>query len=239
LGVVWVTCPYNERDGQLNPDARTVNNTGAFNALADAVLYNTLAWVINGSPNYPTNVASWINTWFLASDTYMNPNLNYAQIVRGPKTSNFGRAAGVLDLRCMVKIVNAVLVLRAGNAPGWTNAIDSGLVAWTKSYIGWLTTSPLALAEAATTKCVTLIPSPCFGATSRMSHILCHGAYNLVGATPSFGSNHGTYYYGQLAALQILVYDTASANAAIQKYFSTLFRNQVTGTGEQVRDVAQ
>ncbi len=57
-------------------------------------------------------------------------------------------------------------------------------------------------------------------------------AYHLVGP---FGSNHGSYYYGQLAALQILVYDGASANATIQKYFSTMFRNQVNGTGEQVR----
>ena len=98
--------------------------------MADAVLYNTLAWVIKGSSQYATNVANWINTWFLASDTYMNPNLNYAQIVRGPKTSKIGKRTGVLDLRCMVKIVNAVLVLRAGNAPGWTSAIDSGLVVY-------------------------------------------------------------------------------------------------------------
>jgi hypothetical protein len=176
--------------------------------LADAVLYNTLAWVINSSSQYATNVANWINTWFLARDTYMKPNLNYARIVRGPKTSKIGRRTGVLDLRCMVKIVNAVLVLRAGNAPGWTSAIDSGQVAWAKSYIRWLTTGPLALAEAAATKCVT--------------HTLAQ-------------SNHGSYYYGQLAALQILVYDGASANPTIQKYFSTVFRNQVNGTGEQVR----
>jgi hypothetical protein len=142
--------------------------------MSDAVFYNTLAWVINGSSHYTTNVASWINTWFLAKDTYMNPNMNYAQVQRGPTTSHIGRKEGVLDLKCMVKIVNSVLVLRAGNAPGWTSAIDSGLVAWTESYIGWLTTNQLALEEAAATKCVTLMSSPCLWAASRMPpHTVC------------------------------------------------------------------
>lgn len=50
-----------------------------------------------------------------------------------------------------------------------------------------------------------------------------------------FCSNHGSYYYNQLAALQILVNDTAGANASIQKYFSTLYQNQISANGEQVR----
>ena len=114
------------------------------------------------SSQYATNVASWINTWFLANDTYMNPNPNYAQVVRRPgPTSSIGMHTGVLDLKCMVRVINAVLVLRAGNVPAWTSAIDSGLVAWTKSYIGWLTTNQIALAEVAATECVTLVPSQC------------------------------------------------------------------------------
>jgi Alginate lyase len=126
-------------------------------AMSDAVLYNALAWAINGSSEYATNVASWINTWFIAEDTYMNPNLNYGQVVRGPGNASYnGRYAGVIDLRCMVKVVNAVLVLRAGQAPGWTGVIDSGLVNWTKSYINWLTSSPIALAAAVARKCVTV-----------------------------------------------------------------------------------
>jgi hypothetical protein len=126
--------------------------------MSDAVLYNALAWAVNGSSHYATNVASWINTWFIANDTHMNPNLNYGQVVRGPgQTSHAGRSSGVIDLKCMVKVVNAVLVLRAGGAPGWTSAIDLGLVNWTRSYIKWLTSSQVALAAAVAPKCVTLI----------------------------------------------------------------------------------
>lgn len=52
-----------------------------------------------------------------------------------------------------------------------------------------------------------------------------------------FHSNHGSFYYSQLTALQILVNDTTSANATVQKYFSTLYKNQINATGEQVRAV--
>ncbi|KAH9168059.1 chondroitin AC/alginate lyase [Lactarius sanguifluus] len=193
---IWVTCPYAPRDGVFNPDYRTINNTGAFSALADAVLYNALAWKINGSSVYSANVANWINTWFLAPDTYMNPNLNYAQVVRGPG-ANTGTHTGVLDLKCMTKVVSAVLVLRLGKAPEWTDTIDSGLVNWTTTYIGWLTSNKIALEEAAAT------------------------------------NNHGSYYYNQLASLQILVNDLAGANATLHKYFSTLYQNQVDASGEQ------
>ncbi|KAN0114323.1 Alginate lyase domain containing protein [Russula decolorans] len=195
---IWVTCPYYRRDGETNPDTDTVDNRGAFVNMSDAVLYNALAWAVNGSSHYATNVASWINTWFIANDTHMNPNLNYGQVVRGPgQTSHAGRSSGVIDLKCMVKVVNAVLVLRAGGAPGWTSAIDLGLVNWTRSYIKWLTSSQVALAAA---------------------------------VAPN---NHGSYYYNQLAALQILVNDTAGANATIQKYFSTLYKSQISADGEQ------
>ncbi len=135
--------------------------------MSDAILYNALAWAINGSSHYATNVASWINTWFIANDTHMNPNMNYGQVVRGPgQASRIGKSSGVIDLKCMVKVVNAVLVLRAGQAPGWTGAIDSGLINWTKSYIKWLTSSQIALAAAVAPKCVTpferLISVTCF-----------------------------------------------------------------------------
>jgi len=103
----------------------------------------------------------------------------------------------VLDLKCMTKVVDAVLILRAGNASEWTEAIDSGLVNWTTTYIGWLTSNTIALQEA---------------------------------AAPN---NHGSFYYNQLGALQILANDLAGANATIQKYFSTLYQNQVEASGEQ------
>jgi hypothetical protein len=46
----WVTCPCYRHDGESNPDSNTdtANNRGAFMKMFDAILYNALAWAING-----------------------------------------------------------------------------------------------------------------------------------------------------------------------------------------------
>jgi len=94
--------------------------------------------------------------WFLAPETYMNPNLNYAQVVRGP-SANTGAHTGVLDLKCMTKIANAMLILCGGKAPKFTEALDVGLVNWTTTYIGWLTHNMLMLQEATSSKCMAFL----------------------------------------------------------------------------------
>ena len=93
---VWSQCTYYTRDGVFNPDVRFVNNTGAFSVFADAVFYNVMAWRITGQDYYAANASSFINTWFLDSDTAMNPNLNYGQVTRGPTTGSHGTHTGVL-----------------------------------------------------------------------------------------------------------------------------------------------
>ena len=93
--LVWEQCNYVQKDGQLNDGNRIVNNIGDFEDLADAVLYNSLAWHIAGSDTYATRVSQWIDTWFLNSTTKMNPNLNYAQMQGGPN-GQVGTHTGIL-----------------------------------------------------------------------------------------------------------------------------------------------
>ena len=128
-----------------------VNDTGAFQAMTDSIFYNALAWSFTKDSTYSGNIANAINTWFLASDTYMNPNLNYSQLLRGPGEQK-GNQTGVLDLKCMSKLTSGVLVMRKGQAPEWTQTLDDGLNAWAKRYIVWLTTHELALGERSATK---------------------------------------------------------------------------------------
>lgn len=151
IQTVWATCEYVNRDGQFNPDARMINDTGIFQAMSDSVFFNSMAWVITGDNSYASNAANEIKTWFIDPATAMTPNLNYAQLKRGPGTQT-GQHTGVLDLKCMTKLVSGVLMLRNGSAQAWTNELDSGLNAWVTEYIGWLTTAQLALGEKAATK---------------------------------------------------------------------------------------
>ena len=93
--IVYIKCTYVQRDGQFNPDVRLVNDTGEFQAMSDATLYNTLAWIINGSDAYMKNAVHYIDTWFINPDTYMYPNLDFAQGRRGIGGNN-GSHTGVL-----------------------------------------------------------------------------------------------------------------------------------------------
>jgi len=200
---IWVTCPYVNRDGQFNPDVRVLaNDIGNFGDMSDAIMYNALAWFINGNTSYVNNIVTWINVWFLNPDTAMNPNLNYAQMERGP-TGQIGTHTGLLDFKPMAKIASGVLLLRAAKAPGWTSDIDTAFVGWLKQYLPWVTTNKIALQERASL------------------------------------NNHGSYYFNQLAAIQIMVGDLAGANQTVHDYFSGIYMGQVDANGEQPFEAAR
>ncbi|KAF7982783.1 hypothetical protein HWV62_25687 [Athelia sp. TMB] len=196
---IWAQCTYYDRDGMFNPDRLLVNNTGDFQAMSDAVFYNTLAWVLTGHSNYSANAAHYIDTWFLNPTTGQTPNLQYSQMHRGP-TGQIGDHTGLLQ---MPKLTSAVLVLRQAKSPDWTDALDAQMVNWTSTYLEWMTTSPIAKGE---------WESP---------------------------NNHGTYFYGQMAALQILVGNTTAATATLKQYFSKQYMAQIESTGEQPFEAAR
>jgi len=50
-------------------------------------------------------------------------------------------------------------------------------------------------------------------------------------------SNHGTYFYNQLASLQILIGDTSGAINSTNSYFSKQYMDQIDSSGEQVGNV--
>ncbi|KAG9030913.1 hypothetical protein FRB95_003423 [Tulasnella sp. JGI-2019a] len=148
---IWTECDYVNEDGVFSPDVRLVNDTGNFQAMSDAVFYNTLAYRITGDVSYANTVVWFIDIWFLNNATYMNPNLDYAQVVRGVNGSHGGTHYGVLDLHGMTKVASAVLVLRASQAAAWTSSLDQAFSAWCTEYVNWLTTSTLGLGELAST----------------------------------------------------------------------------------------
>jgi hypothetical protein len=143
---VWAQCPYYERDGMFNPDRLLVNDTGNFEAMSDAVFYNTLAWVLTGSSNYSANAAHYLDTWFINPDTAQTPNLQYSQMDRGPN-GQIGTHTGLLDFKQMTKIASAIMILRNGSSPDWTSELNTQMNNWTTSYIEWVITSPIAYGE--------------------------------------------------------------------------------------------
>ncbi|RPD82674.1 chondroitin AC/alginate lyase [Lentinus tigrinus ALCF2SS1-7] len=140
----WTTCPYQLRDGKVNPDVRSLPDSPAAVSMAQSVIYNAVAFAITKTRSYSQNAANFIDTFFLASTTAMNPNMNYGQQVRGPgKAHQMGSFAGILDMRGMVKVTNAMSILKAAGSPDWTSAREKSMTDWMKSYASWLQNSAL------------------------------------------------------------------------------------------------
>ncbi|KAF7978767.1 hypothetical protein HWV62_44802 [Athelia sp. TMB] len=221
---VWVECPYYDRDGMFNPDRLLVNDTGAFQALSDAVFYNSIAWVLTGATNYSKNAAHYIDTWFVNPATAQTPNLEYAQMHRGPD-GQIGDHTGLLDFHQMAKLVSGVLILRTGNSSAWTDSLDSQFRNWTTDYIGWVSTSPLAQEEKASTN--------------------NHGTYfynqlvslqilvgDIEGATSSINEYFSGIYQGQISSTG------EQTNVRLGEYLGVNFWNTTTSEGATVQTAA-
>lgn len=134
-------CPYEARDGQVNPDRNQLLSLPQLIAFSQSVVDNAIASVLDRNTEAAKHAASSIETFFIHPKTGVLPNLEWGQTLRGPNQR--GSYMGILDFRAMVKVANAVQILRASESTHWTKERDSKLVSWTKSYIKWLETSEL------------------------------------------------------------------------------------------------
>jgi hypothetical protein len=135
--------PYIRRDGETNPEVNTLPDHGNLGRTANAVHTLALASYLTGRDSYAEHAARFIRTWFLDSATKMNPNLNFAQGVKGKYA---GRPSGVIDARGFAQIVDGVGML--AGYEGWSADDQQNLVRWFDQYLDWLLTSANGKGEA-------------------------------------------------------------------------------------------
>ena len=151
--VAWTSCPYKHIDGKANPDTKTLSGPNNMNDMSQAVFFNAMAYAVTGTRSYSQNVASFLQTFFLEENTAMTPNVNFGQIVRGTGPEHrVGTFTGVLDMRGMIKVANAILALKIANSQDWDTQKDAKMKIWLKQYIGWLESSPIAKKTASSAK---------------------------------------------------------------------------------------
>jgi hypothetical protein len=141
--IAWTKCPYIARDGKVNPDRNQLHGLSQLNTFAQSTIDNVLASVIENDPNAANNAGNFIDAFLLHPKTGMLPSIPWGQTIRGP--SQRGSYMGVLDFRVMVKVANAVQVLRVMNSPAWTSEREVQMVKWARSYTNWLETSELGM----------------------------------------------------------------------------------------------
>lgn len=138
--------PYIRRDGETYPGSQSLDASDRqrIGTLGENTEALGLAYYFTGKEKYAQKVAQLLRVWFLDKTTRMNPNLNHAQCRPGHNT---GSKSGVLDGRIMIKALEASLLIEGSKA--LSKEEKQGLKRWAEAYFEWLTSSELALQEAA------------------------------------------------------------------------------------------
>jgi hypothetical protein len=134
--------PYVRRDGERNPEMRDDYDAPRLAATTGAVTTLGLAYYFTDDEKYARRAALLLRTWFLDPATRMNPHLRYGQGIPGITR---GRAAGIIETRGLVGVVDAIGMLE--RSPSWTAVDDRGMAQWFSAYLGWLRSSAIGKGE--------------------------------------------------------------------------------------------
>jgi hypothetical protein len=133
--------PYIDRDGMTNPD-NFVTHRKAMIRFSKIIGALASAYKITGDEKYVKQAVIHLKAWFIDTATLMNPNLLYAQAVKGKFT---GRNYGIIDSIHLMEVAQGLIVMEN------SNAIDAETVAgvkkWFADYTEWLMTSKPGIQE--------------------------------------------------------------------------------------------
>lgn len=128
--------PYVRRDGCTNPD-NFVQHRHAMIRFSRIVGNLTSAYLLTGNKDYVAPALAHVRAWFIDDSTRMNPNLLYAQAIKGVAT---GRGIGIIDTIHLIEVVQSLMSLReAGLVP---QDVNEGVSSWLTEYVDWLMTHP-------------------------------------------------------------------------------------------------
>lgn len=135
--------PYIRKDGQTNPENFTAHRKAMRN-LNQWVATLVAAYQITKDEKYAAHAIKHLQAFFLNPETLMNPNLLYAQAIKGKVT---GRGIGIIDTIHLIEITQAIERLIALGYLKEEEAVVLGLKKWYTAYAHWLNTHPYGLDE--------------------------------------------------------------------------------------------
>lgn len=128
--------PYIQRDGETNP-ANFTSHREAMIRLSRIVGSLASAYKLTGDKKYVRQALVHVRAWFVDTATMMNPDLQFAQAIKGRAT---GRGIGIIDTIQLMEVVEGL------EAMADSGVMDAGLLdkvkGWFSRYLVWLTTHP-------------------------------------------------------------------------------------------------
>lgn len=138
---VDLDAPYIQKDGVTNPDNFVAHRQAMirFSRIVGAL---ASAYKITGDEKYVKQAVAHLKAWFIDQETYMNPNLLYAQAIKGRYT---GRGIGIIDTIHLMEVAQGVRVMQE------SNLLEDNVLAeikdWFSQYLVWLTTHQYGIDE--------------------------------------------------------------------------------------------
>lgn len=128
--------PYIQRDGMTNPD-NFVAHRKAMIRFSQIVGALASAYRLTNDEKYVMHALKHLEAWFVNPETRMNPNLLYAQAIKGRFT---GRGIGIIDTIHLMEVAQGILVMK--DAAVFSNGRLKQFKAWFSAYLAWLINHP-------------------------------------------------------------------------------------------------
>ncbi|HEX7366208.1 MAG TPA: alginate lyase family protein [Pelobium sp.] len=125
--------PYIQKDGLTNPENFTAHRF-AMIRLSKVIGALASAYKITGDERYVNQAVKHLKAWFVDQETLMNPNLEFAQAIKGLFK---GRGIGIIDTIHLLDVAQGILVMSAKINPTELKVIKN----WFAEYLKWLMTS--------------------------------------------------------------------------------------------------
>jgi hypothetical protein len=133
--------PFIRHDGLRFP-GRFVSHDDDLRDFSWMVGTYTSAWILTGKEKYVKAAMDHLRAWFIDTTTLMNPNMLYAQAIRGINT---GRGVGIIDAGQLMDIAQSVLILE--KSPYVSASEIKQIKDWFTRFVAWLTTHPYGIDE--------------------------------------------------------------------------------------------
>ena len=128
--------PYVQRDGMTNPD-NFVAHRLAMIRLSKIVGALASAYILTKDAKYFQHALKHCNAWFVDTATRMNPNLLYAQAIKGRFT---GRGVGIIDTIQLMEVVRGLIAMTGQTGNEHDKDVLVSIRNWFAEYLRWLTT---------------------------------------------------------------------------------------------------
>ena len=133
---------YVNKDGYINPEYEQYD-LPKLRVLAVRMKYLAWAYYLTDQRKYYKAAVKQLKTWFVKKKTYMNPSLNYGQVIPG-YNNNKGRGTGIIEAYEFNMVLESIRLLDSKKQ--LPKSLSKSLQEWFFQFSDWMAYSDLGVA---------------------------------------------------------------------------------------------